>query len=275
MKKTLIITLFITISSIVYSQNPRLTFSNKNLAAYKQATTMIMLKEDDTYSKILKKVIEDNWTFNKYEFTTEEKLKSTYEEKTPLPMLGIFEGYIDYVGSYETSLTTGIPFIGFVTLFKTKKYYNLKNREVVHAFTINDLKELTTEKEIESFFTVLIQDLNNYLIVLGNPENKVHSRKAYWSYINKKDLKDFQNKKILISENDVDKKFKQDVSSAKKYNYKIVSKERIDEAILNKEDVLIYFPDDWQHINWAKDGRLLATIIRSKVSVLFKDFRKR
>jgi len=242
MNKTLLIVLLVAANLISYGQNPRLAFSNKNIAAYKQATTMIIIKENDLYSKILKKVIEDNWTFNKYEFTTKEKLKSTYEEKASLPMLGIFKGYIDYVGSYETNLTTGIQFIGFVTLFKTKKYYNLKNKEVVHAFTLSELQELTTEAEIEAFFTVLIQDLNNYLIVLGDPESNVHSRKAYWSYINKKDLKNFQNKKILISENDVNEKFKLDVASAKKYNYEIVGKERIVEAILNKEDILIYYP---------------------------------
>lgn len=273
MKKILLIVLLITLNSISYSQNPRLAFSSKNIATYKQATTMVMLKENDVYSKILKKVINDNWTFNKYEFTTEEKLKSKYKEKASLPMLGFFKGYLDYVGSNESYTTTGIQSIGFVTVFKTEKNYNLNNKEVVHAFKLDNLKELKSDSAIEASLTVMIQDLNNYLIVLGTPESKVKSRKAYWNYINKKNLKNFKNKKILISEDEVKEKFKLDISSAKKYNYEVVSQARITKAILGKEDILIYYPY-YDYISRAKNGELLA-IIRSNTPILFKDFRNR
>lgn len=270
----LLIVSLITISS--FGQNSRLVFSNENVASYKQATTMVMLKENDLYCKILKKVIEENWTFNKYEFTTEEKLKATYKEKAPLPMVGFFEGYSNYAGSYETVLTTGIQAIGFVTVFKSKKYYNMKKKEVVHAFDLGKLKELTSEESIEAFLTHAIQDINNYLIVMGNPDNKVRSRKAYWKYVNKKDLNDFKGKIILISQKDVyNKKFKNNDVAAKEYNYKIVSQERIVKAIIDKEDVLIHYSDSFGHINWAKNGELLAANIGSNESGLFKEFRKR
>ncbi len=276
MKNLLLILIIASISTISYSQNPRLVFSNKNLATYKQATTMVMLKENNRYHTILKRVIEKNWTFNKYEFTTEEKLKTKYKEKSPLPILGFIEGYSDYVGTNESSRTLGIQSIGFATMFKSKKYYNMENKEVVHAFSLNNIEDLKTEKSIEAFFTVIIQDLNNYLIVLGNPDNKVHSRKSYWNYTKRKDIKSFKNKKILLSKKDSwNEKFMLDEEAAKKYNYQFVSEERITEAILNNEDVLIYYSDNWGHINWAKNGELIEDIIRSKQNIMFKEFRER
>ena len=236
---------------------------------------MVVLKENDSYSKVLKKIIEENWTFNKYEFTTEEKLKVKYKNRTPLPIIGFFEGFDEYVGSYETKITTGIKFFGFVTVFKTKKNYNL-DKDVVQIIRLSTLEKLTSKEEIEATLTREIQETNNFLIVMSNSDNKTHSRKAYWKYINKKDLTDFRSKKILILDEDLNRKYiKSNDLDTKKYNYKLVSQERINKAILNKEDVLIYYsPYSWGSIAWAKNSEFLATVIKANVNAI-KEFRKR
>ncbi len=82
--------------------------------------------------------------------------------------------------------------------------------------------------------------INKLLEEIYDQSNKIKSGGTYFYNVKKVKMKECKNKTILIPENDFYvnmEKFK----TIYNYPYEIVKKDRISEAILNKEDVLIYY----------------------------------
>jgi hypothetical protein len=278
MKKSILMLLMSTITLFGYSQIKKV-IPQKEVSLIKNGTVMIILKENDIFSDALKKTVEKNWTFSKYEFTTLEELQSKHKEKEVLPIFGFFDGMYNLTASDGSVKTYHPSCIGLTRKFRTKTYYDIRGKGVVDFYTFSK-DSAASLHSIEADLTLITQQINNYLSIRENIENKVKSRASFFRYVNKQDIEDIKKKTMLISKEDLNRKFN---TSDIKFKHQIVKNNRINDAILNKEDVLIYYLNGTTHnIISAKDGRLLhyylASILQreSKAqSQIFKDFRKR
>lgn len=277
MKKSILTLLMLSIALFSYSQMKKV-IPQKEVSLLKNETVMIVLKENDIFSEALKKAVEKNWTFSKYKFTTLEELKSKYEEKEALPMFGFFDGVYTITDS-EGRTNTYHPYcLGLTQKFRTKTYHDIKGKEVVDFYTFS--KDTTASpSSIEADLVLITQQINNYLIIRENIENKVKNRNSFFKYVNKKEIKGAKKKVMLIYEKDLSNEFNK---SKIKFKYQVVNRERFNEAILNKEDVLIYYLEgNFHHIISAKNGQLLHHYSSSFQGVskaqaqMFNDFGKR
>ena len=230
--KKIIFTILVTISfSFAHGQFGELPYNQ--VAELKQQTIKVALNEGDPFSSAFKKAVEENWTFTKYEFTTEEKiLSSGYEKKDEVFQLGF------YKGTFQNSkyVMENVPFIGIVNKIAGKKNYaNGKDFNIYFPYPIDGIEE----KYLPGYLALNIQLLDNYLKKLGDPNRKTPTLYVYLKNIETKNI-ECKKKKILICKEDLYAE-EADITSTYKFDYEIVSRDKINEAILNKEDVLFYY----------------------------------
>jgi hypothetical protein len=230
--KKLIILSFL-FSSCILSLNAQWgDVSKKELDKLKNSTMLVVLKGEESFISSLKKAIEDNWTFTKFEFVTESEVQKKFVNKEEVFLFGYFTG--DF-SSYKYTLKE-MPVIGIAERYLTKGKYKIQGDiKICYPYPFEGIES----QYLDAYLKVYVQLLNNYLELLNAPDSKVKSMYAYYIQVKTRN-KLCRDKKLLICEED---NYLTDdvIKSIYKGDYEIVKRERINKAILNREDVLIYY----------------------------------
>ncbi len=284
--KRILLTIFIaTFFSTSYAQLGGKPFKEK-YDDLKKKKLMVLIKDNDPFSAALKKSVEENWTFCEYEFISEETL-SKYTKNDDVYILV----YSDLIRLRRYGISS--PHLFFDPILGIS--YGVLKDEPIHrskflAFIQYPLSGIQ-EKYLEGYLNLHIQLLHNYILFKSSVKNS-KSGYSYRNYVTYSDHIKTKNveckyKKILICEDDL---YVDEDKINDKYNfdYEIVTRDRIHEAILNKEDVIIFYmiklldstnyflvsAKDGNPLYYVKDTRAIESLYGGGQKRLFKILAK-
>ena len=248
MRKFFLLILTTILFSSIYGQANK-AIPRDIVSSIKNEAVLVVIDGNSVFDVALKKAVEKEWKFSKYEFTTTKELQSNYKERSYVPIYGFFDGSIE--GQNGRSI---IPCLGLITKFKTKDGVTITNTGKKKDAPTFDLRgkrvldfnryiahEEDPKEEIESDVAFITQQISQFLTTLEKAENKVKTRNSYTKFVNKKDVKSYQKTTLLICQDDLDEKLKKsDVIAKYKGKCEVVDKKRFNQALAQNEKVLIY-----------------------------------
>ena len=226
--------------------------SEKYLLKVKGQTLKVVLSGEETFRTAFKKAVEANWTFSKYEFITQEQLLKKYHNKDDVFLLGYIQG--ELIDGRNDML--GVPFIGIVDRFLTNgKYRCFKDLNMYFPYPVGGIEE----ESLGAYLELNIRMLNKYLC-LHEIQSKTITAWSYSEDIEAKNNPLCKKKKILICDLDLVTE-EANITAKGKLDYEIVKRSRIAQAIINKEDVLIFYMVPsvylcYYYLVSAKDGEI-------------------
>ncbi len=229
MKKFLLSFLIVSSSSLAFAQFGHI--AHRHLKHLRDSTIHVVLP--DTGGAALKLAVEQNWTFTKYKFISESDLHANYKHKTKMLLLGNFTGTVEE----ERWILKKIPFVGIVDRFRAKKTHKYKYKRDFEVYMPFSYKKLE-DKYLPGYMTMHIHLLNKYIEAIHEPDNHIFNQHSYEHALHGRNYL-CREKKILIATDD----WHSDEEHINKFDldHEIVSRDRLQEAILNKEDVLVYY----------------------------------
>ncbi len=134
-KQLLITTLFLGVVFNTFGQsyyNVLGWIKTKQVNEIKKNVIKVVLKDNDetNFSESLKKSIEENWTFTKYEFITESELSSKYEHKDDVSLFGYFDAMFEHLAGKTNYIMKNVPVIALTNCFRDGYYYKTDHMEL-------------------------------------------------------------------------------------------------------------------------------------------------
>lgn len=206
----------------------------KNATLLKERILLVPV-ETSEFGEQLKAAVQKVWTYNKdIRFITEGELKTFRKNKKERKNYAVLD-YLD-AGLHTNDLGDVIK-IGF-----------LDNSYPVHALMISSV-----DTDSESFSKIEKKDINeaDLLFYVRQLQEQLINLTKYKKMsrikiakkiqkINADGIKTLKTKTLLIEKNALTKKALKEFKANYKYDYKIVSKEVIDDAIINSYDDKLY-----------------------------------
>lgn len=201
----------------------------------------VLLASNEVFNIALINAVRDNWKFTKYDTIRESSLENNQKVNLLGFHEGTFTGYKTRGNIKEEIVYTDVDFIGIVNQYKQKSYYNFsgslaatlskRHALVFLLFNVNGY----TEKNIEPMLCLYIRTLDNVINYVY--DNKI-SMQAY-NYVIKKKTISIKEKKLLIRQKElyVDE---ETIKSTGYTNYEVVDDDKYNEAIINREDVMLF-----------------------------------
>lgn len=216
--------------------------SRKELIKIQKDTLNILIHENDDHDFYLNKAIFKHWTFSDYKIYNKQTLHDKCVNNPNQYILGSFKTALHLDDHYSEE----IEFLGLVNKYHKHEHYK-KHHDVLMYF-IFPHDEKIDNQYFEGYYELNVQLLNHYLETILNPTNKISSLKSYLKHLKSKYPK-AKDKKILICKKDL-KITKSDIKAFKVFDYEVVDRDRINEAIMNHEDVLVYYLSwEFHHAN--------------------------
>lgn len=206
----------------------------KNAKLLKERILLVPV-EDSEFGQRLKSTVEDIWTYHeKIKFITPEELKvmrKNRKERKAYAVLYFFEA------GRRTNYTGNAVKIGFLERKKPVHYVITSSVHVNLKPVSKNEKENTNKADL----VFAVEQLQQQLVSLT--KYKKTKRKEIVKMLKEHNdtiLKKLKTKTLLIGENFFSKKGLKEFKKNYKYDYKIVSKEVIDDAIVNSYDDKFY-----------------------------------
>ncbi|MGL5888672.1 MAG: hypothetical protein ACRC3B_02235 [Bacteroidia bacterium] len=226
MKKNLMKILFlpivligsITLNAQLQSAPPSMKFLEK----IKNCTLTVVVNEKDSADAELKRAVQKYWTYCEYRFMSEAEILKNYDKQKDDYYLGYFEGRFDQ----GKVIVHNVPFVGITNKIRSKyEYLHHQDFDFYYLFT----KDGYGRKYNAAYINFCIASMNKYLIKCNSEDRDKKINNAEW-----------KPKKMLICKEDlfVDKSV---ITATYKFDYEFVSRDRIAQAILNEEDVIVYY----------------------------------
>ncbi|WP_298514575.1 hypothetical protein [uncultured Kordia sp.] len=197
--------------------------------------------EDSDFGQRLKTAVQENWTFNKeIKFVTKEELKVFRKNKKERDAYA----YLDYTSSPKIGMYPGnvikVSFLGeaspiYYTAVSTEYARNIFGKNASKVVATNKKKDFT---KADLLFAVKQLQLNIDSFTKYKKMKRKEIMKAYKEQL--KGVSVLKNKTLLIDANTFTKKALKKFESMYKYEYEIVSKEVIDDAIINSYEDKAY-----------------------------------
>lgn len=186
-----------------------------------EGTVIVALSDDDVVNKMYDDVMKSTWTASKYKVIKFSELKS-YTKENPE----------NYVFTYFVKVGTS----GLMLCHNFKKENSSPKKSGAMIFGYFDTGLLVLNKQAE--FTRLVGFMNGIFTFPNLQENKIGGWKVPTA-----NTKEVIAKELWITESDINKKEEEKgkmKSTYDPYKYKIVTKEEIVKAILEKRKDIVY-----------------------------------
>lgn len=212
----------------------------KNTKLLKEKTLLVPI-EDSEFGERFKAAVQEIWTYNEnVKFVTEEEFKSFLKNKKDRDTYA----YLSYADFIKVGFHPGnIVKVSFLDKVAPIYYVTVSSEYIGTKFLNFSSKVITiVEKEEISKADLLfaVKQLHTHIVSFNKYKkmNRKDAMKAYKEGLN--GLEVLKNKTLLIEENTLTKKALKKIKSIYKYDYKVVSKEVIDDAIVNSYEDKVY-----------------------------------
>lgn len=230
MKRILFTFFFITTVTTAIAQMGTLTGGELD-EMKTEGMKAVLYEEDPVFNKAFKNAIKDHWNFCELTPVSHDELGEQYEDGDKLYMLGYHSAVLYYADWKITNPNFGVSKI----YTSTGKIHGVDEIGVL----IDGPLETVGEEYYTSYVTLAVKIMNK-LLTEAHPQGFYTTIKAF-SDSRERFYNKVKRMKILICEDDFKTKEKK-ITKKFNFDYEIVPRERIKEAIMNEEeDVLIYY----------------------------------
>ncbi|MGH1384656.1 hypothetical protein [Kordia sp.] len=240
MRKQILFTL-ITLFSItsVFAQ-PGMKKKVKQAKLLKEKILLVPI-EDSEFGERFKAAVQEIWTFNEnVKFVTEEEFKTFLKNKKERETYA----YLNYADFISVGLHPGnIIKVSLLGKAAPIYYVTVSSEYLASIPTLNSSKVISTNKKEEiskADLLFAVKQLQNHVFSFSKYK-KMSRKEAMKAYKEGLDgVKVLKNKTLLIEENTLTRKALKKIKSIYKYDYKIVTKEVIEDAIVNSYEDKVY-----------------------------------
>lgn len=177
----------------------------------------------DNYNESIKLAFTENWGLSKnVKFVSFEEIEEISDDKNRKDQFGYFKTY-KRNRSMAGNLDESFYEIGLTNLKKP-----------IYSFQSEPFSDFKKADAI-----VVVQQIRNYLNMRIKKDKENLRRRDLRQMIEER-TKKLKNKMLYINEDLVSSRFKRKMSSVYSYDYKIVSKSKIDKAIVDKTENIAY-----------------------------------